>query len=199
MCKATAPPVMRSNSTREKPARASAARVLPRREICGSIPAGTNTLRASPRSFLRPAAARASRRIRRTRGRRIRRLREFENRSHSAGLQHAQHLFQAALVVRQVAKSEGHGDQIERSVRQRQRQRIGFEQRRAESLAAILRRASTSMGWQKSLPAGIFPHALPAPAPRRRYRSTDRAPAHPDDPESPPRAPRCARASACRD
>ena len=146
---------MRSNSTREN----RAAHLLREQSsapgICGWIPAGTNRRRANPKRFLRSRAARAWKRIRTAR--RSARLVGCENSRIATvppGFSTRASSCSPFSVIREVAKPERDGDQIERTVRQRQRQRIRFKQRRRGIGApTILRWASTSMGWQKSLPA----------------------------------------------
>ena len=115
----------------------------------GSIPAGTNRRRASRRRCRRPTAARASRRIRTARRRRDWSAAKIRGSPPTPGFQHAQQFLQPAVIIRQIAESERDGDQIERLIRQRQQ-----PARRLQTAAKCepLRCASTSMGWQKSLP-----------------------------------------------
>src|SRR5581483_6545890 len=56
-----------------------------------------------------------------------RRLREFEDGNRSAGFENAMNLAQTGFIIRQIAKAEGRGDEIERAAGKGQAQRVGFE------------------------------------------------------------------------
>ena len=151
-CSATAPPVIRSNSTLRNPvARISSGRAARRSEICGSIPARYEYASRDPE--IRPpiqGSTRVEKKPYSAAKAPIRGLREFEDRDRSARFQHAQQFFQAPTIIREIAEAEGDGDQVQRFIAQAEGPARRL--RTTGDRSTILRRASTSMGWQKSLP-----------------------------------------------
>jgi len=53
-------------------------------------------------------------------------MREFENGQHASRLEHAVKFAKSSAVIRQIAKTERNGNGIERIIRKRQFQRVGF-------------------------------------------------------------------------
>ena len=165
----------------------SSASCAARRETCGSIRAGTVRVASTRQRARRSAAGCAANRS--CRPRRTRRFGGWENSRIAAmppGRKHAAHLRQAGLVIRQIAKTERHGDQVERPVADRKRSARPLRTPTAvRARLAILLRAATSIGWQKSEPRhqrrGLA--AVQEPAADRPCRSRYRARAHPAAPE----------------
>ena len=61
------------------------------------------------------------------------RLAKFENCGDASRLQHAKNFEQPALIIRQVAESEGAGNQVEAPVAKRKRQRVRLDKRNARA------------------------------------------------------------------
>jgi hypothetical protein len=55
------------------------------------------------------------------------RVGEFQDGGHAAGAKEAAHFEEAGAIVCQVAETEGYGDEIERTVAQREVESVGFE------------------------------------------------------------------------
>src|SRR6185437_10229716 len=60
--------------------------------------------------------------------------RKFKNCGHASRLHHPPQFRQALVIIREVSKTEGNGQHVERMVRDGKTERVGFEQQRREMM-----------------------------------------------------------------